>query len=212
MARMTARRTPVRLGLACALLAGVAGAAWAQGQQVYRYTDAQGRVVYSDRPPAGAAKDVQPKRLGANFIENDTMPLAARNASENFPVTLFTFACGEICQMAEGMLNRRGVPFTQVNVEDPKGAERLKALTGEMTAPVLLVGDKLVAKGYNEARWTSLLDEAGYPKSIPPRQQPLTAKPPPSTMPPGVVQALPAPPAKAATVQPPQPGGGYPKN
>ena len=212
MARMTVRPAPIRIGIACALLAALAGSAFAQGQQVYRYTDSQGRVVYSDRPPAGAAKDVQPKRLGANFIENDAMPLAARNASENFPVTLFTFACGEICQMAEGMLNRRGVPFTQVNVEDAKAAERLKALTGEMTAPVLLVGDKLVAKGFNEARWQSLLDEAGYPKSMPPRQQAVTpVKPPPSTVPPAVVQAMPAPSTKGVTA-PATPGSGYPKN
>ncbi len=191
-------RTPA---LVCAAVAAlVCAGAFAQGQQVYRYTDPDGRVVYSDRPPPGAAKNVQPKRLGANFIENDAIPLAARNAAENFPVTLFTFACGEICQMAEALLNRRGIPFTQVNVEEPKGAERLKALTGEMTAPVLQVGDKLVAKGYNEPRWHALLDEAGYPKSMPAKQRPVAPK------------AVEPPPKAEAEPVPPNVGGGYPKN
>ena len=35
-------------------------------------------------------------------------------------MTLYTFACGEVCDNAEALLNRRGVPFTSVNVEDPR--------------------------------------------------------------------------------------------
>ncbi|MDQ6618564.1 MAG: glutaredoxin family protein [Pseudomonadota bacterium] len=191
-----ARQTTVIVAI---LAATLAAGAFAQ-QQVYRYVDPDGRVVYSDRPPSGAAKDVQPKRLGANFIENDALPLAARQASENYPVTLYTFACGQICQTAEAMLNRRGIPFSQVNVEEAKGAERLKALTGEMTAPVLQVGDKLVAKGFNEGRWQALLDEAGYPRSMPPRTRSLAPKAP---------EPAPAPAAQAV---PATPAGGYPKN
>ena len=37
--------------------------------------------------------------------------------------------------------------------------------TGELQAPVLQIGDKQFAKGYSEARWTAMLDEAGYPKA-----------------------------------------------
>jgi glutaredoxin len=189
-----ARLSSVVLALAMATLAATALAQ----QQVYRYVDPEGRVVYSDRPPSGAAKDVQPKRLGANFIENDALPLAARQASENYPVTLYTFACGQICQTAEALLNRRGIPFKSINVEEAKGAEQLKALTGEMTAPVLQVGDKLVAKGYNEARWQALLDEAGYPKTLPPRTRPVAPKP--------------AEPPRAEPPPSPVSPNGYPKN
>lgn len=188
--------------LGCALVALSLAAAGHAQQQVYRYTDADGRVVYSDRPPGGTAKDVQPKRLGPNFIENDSMSLAARNAAASYPVTLYTFACGEICQSAEALLNRRGVPFSQVNVEDVQGAEKLKALTGEMTAPVLQVGDKLVAKGYNETRWHALLDEAGYPKTAAPRR----------TAPGKAPEPPPAPVKQAQPVPVPPPGGGYPAN
>jgi glutaredoxin len=93
-------------------------------------------------------------------------------------VTLYTFACGAVCESAEGLLNRRGVPYTTVNVEDAKGAEQLKKLTGEQQAPVLQLGDKLVAKGFNEARWQAMLDEAGYPKSAPRRVATKGAPPP----------------------------------
>ena len=76
-------------------------------------------------------------------------------------MTLYTFSCGEVCQTAEGMLNKRGVPFTTVNVEEPANAARLQALTGEMTAQVLQVGDKLVAKGSHENHATTRFEKRG---------------------------------------------------
>ena len=192
------RRIAHILGVAAAV---IAAGALAQAQQVYRYIDKDGKVVYSDRSPPTDSKDVQAKRLSPNFIENNTTPIALTQASEKFPVTLYTFACGAVCENAEGLLNRRGVPFTTVNVEDAKGAEELKKLTGEQQAPVLLVGDKLMAKGFNEARWTAMLDDAGYPKSAPRR---VAVKVP--------AEAAPAPtPAAPGAVPLPVPGGGYPK-
>ena len=192
-------------GIGCAVALAAAAGATAQEKQVYRYTDKDGNVVYTDRPPPSDSKDVQAKRLGPNYIETNELPLAARQAMDRYPVTLYTFACGELCQNAEGLLNRRGVPFSTVNVEDAKNAERLKALTGDTQAPVLQVGDKLYVKGYNEARWQAMLDDAGYPKTPATRRaQPL--RPP----------AAPAAPAAAPKDAPmgavtPTPGGGYPK-
>ncbi|MBK6600347.1 MAG: glutaredoxin family protein [Betaproteobacteria bacterium] len=188
-------------GVCGALALSMATGAAAQEKQVYRYTDKDGNVVYTDRVPPGDSKDVQAKRLGANYIETNELPLAAQQAMARYPVTLYTFACGELCLNAEGLLNRRGVPFSTVNVEEPKNAERLKALTGDNQAPVLQVGDKLHVKGFNEARWQAMLDEAGYPKAPPSRRaQPL--RPPPAPA---------APRADAPTTIAPTTGGGYPK-
>ncbi|HET9337615.1 MAG TPA: glutaredoxin family protein [Casimicrobiaceae bacterium] len=192
------RRRRVFACIAGSLALVVATATLAQGNQVYRYEDANGRVYYSDRPPPADAKKAQAKRVGANFVETDAAPLATQQAVERFPVTLYTFSCGEVCQTAEGLLNKRGVPFTTVNVEEPANAARLQALTGEMTAPVLQVGDKLVAKGYNEARWTAMLDEAGYPKAPPPRRTVPGARPPEP------------PRAETQSAAPAPKGGGYP--
>jgi glutaredoxin len=185
----------------CALALSIAAGASAQEKQVYRYTDKDGRVVYSDRVPPSDSKDVQAKRLGANYIETNELPLAARQAMERYPVTLYTFACGELCQNAEALLNRRGVPFASVNVEDPKNAERLKALTGDVQAPVLQVGDKQHVKGFNETRWQAMLDEAGYPKA-PPSRRPQSLRPPGPEGAPG---------ADAPSSAAPAPGAGYPK-
>ena len=196
MARIS-KRSAFLFGVAAAV---IAAGATAQAQQVFRYVDKDGRVVYSDRSPPTDSKEVQAKRLSPNYIENNDVPLALAQATERFPVTLYTFACGVVCQNAEGLLNRRGVPFTTVNVEDAKGAEQLQKLTGAQQAPVMQLGEKLVAKGFNEARWTAMLDEAGYPKSIARRA---AAKPPTET--------APSAPPSTATQAVATPGGGYPK-
>ena len=204
--RLLHRVLPIcrRIALLCAATtaaAVIAASATAQPQQVFRYVDKEGRIVYTDRAPPSDSKDVQAKRLSPNFIENNDVPVAVAQAMERFPVTLYTFACGLVCQNAEALLNRRGVPFSTVNVEEQKGAEMLLKLTGAQQAPVLQVGDKIIAKGFNEARWTAMLDDAGYPKS-PPRR--IAAKP--------TVEAAPPPTAPAEATQAlPVPGGGYPK-
>ena len=195
-------RVALLFGIAAAVTA--AGAA-AQAQQVFRYVDKDGKVVYSDRAPPADSKEVQSKRLSPNYIENNDLPLALTQAMDRFPVTLYTFACGTVCQNAEALLNRRGVPFTTVNVEDAKGAEQLQKLTGAQQAPVLQIGDKLIAKGFNEARWSAMLDEAGYPKTAPRRVATKTPTEAAPDTPPGA-----APPA-AATQAVAVPGGGYPK-
>ena len=120
MARIS-RRIALLFGVAAAVIA--AGAA-AQAQQVFRYVDKDGKVVYSDRSPPADSKDVQAKRLSPNFIENNDVPLALTQATERFPVTLYTFACGAVCQNAEAPAQpaRRSVHDRQRRGRQGRGA------------------------------------------------------------------------------------------
>jgi hypothetical protein len=184
-----------------ALLAlAVAMAATAQTQQVYRYVDPEGRVVYSDKPPPPNAREAQAKRVGQNMIETSELSYSEVMAQERFPVTLYTFGCGTVCDTASALLNKRGVPHTVVDVGQSAGADKLKRLTGGLDAPALQVGDQY-ATGYNEARWQNLLNDAGYPKTPPPRTAPVGRAPPPPA---------PEPSAATQTVSPPATGG-YPQ-
>lgn len=200
-------------------LAAMAGATHAQ--TMYRYQDANGRVVYSDQPPPPSAKNVQPKQLPENVIEIDQVPFATRDAAARFPVTLYTFDC-DVCKEAQALLAKRGVPFTTVIVTEAKGGAQLKALTGQQSAPVLQIGDKQVLQGYNEVRWEASLDDAGYPKSGPPARQPAARAAPPAPTPaatPASAGAAPAPSATpaappsadAAAPGTPAKGSGYPQ-
>ena len=184
------------------LLLGLSVTAAAQTLQVYRYIDTDGHVVYSDRPPPPTAKDAQAKRVGANSIETSALSFSTQQAQERYPVTLYSFACGVICDTAQGVLNKRGVPHTLVDVGQSDGADKLKKLTGGLDAPTLQVGDQY-AVGFNETRWQGMLTDAGYPKT-----------PPPRTVPVGRTPGPPAPEASTATQTAPPtvpPKGGYPQ-
>ena len=159
--------------LVLALVLGVAsGIASAQVQQVYRYVDVDGKVVYSDKPPPPNAKDAQAKRVTGNSIETSALSYATQQAQERYPVTLFSFSCGVVCDTAQGMLNKRGVPHTVVDVSSGDGADKLKKLSGSLDAPALQVGEQY-AVGFNETKWQGMLTDAGYPKTPPPRSTPV---------------------------------------
>jgi len=179
---------------AFALLLLISGLAAAQIQQVYRYIDLDGRVVYSDKPPPPTAKDAQAKRIGANSIETSDLSFAVAQAQERYPVTLYSFSCGVVCDTAQGVLNKRGVPHTMIDVSVGDGAERLKRLSGGLDAPTIQVGDQY-ATGFNEGKWQAMLTDAGYPKTPPPRSTPVGRPPVPIvTAPSTTSQTVAAPP------------------
>ena len=179
---------------AFALLLLISGLAAAQVQQVYRYIDLDGRVVYSDKPPPPTAKDAQAKRIGANSIETSDLSFAVAQAQERYPVTLYSFSCGVVCDTAQGVLNKRGVPHTMIDVSAGDGAERLKRLSGGLDAPTIQVGDQY-ATGFNEGKWQAMLTDAGYPKTPPPRSTPVGRPPVPIvTAPSTTSQTVAAPP------------------
>jgi len=85
-------------------------------------------------------------------------------AARNFPVTLYSYDCGELCNKAKGLLAGRQVPFNEENAQDPAIQEKLQNLIGpDLVIPVITVGPD-VMRGFDEAMWNKALDTAGYPK------------------------------------------------
>lgn len=142
--------------LLAALLFVYAGLAW--GQQ-YRWIDERGRVQYSDTPPPASAKNVQRKNLGGGAAQPP--------AAQAFPVTLYTSPNCEIpCRDARGLLDGRGIPFTEVSVFDEASLAGLKRAAGAERIPALLVGKQALV-GLSAQAWNAALDAAGYPSSAP---------------------------------------------
>jgi len=200
---MTSHIRPIARTMLALFLAGAAAFALAQTLQVYRYVDKDGHVVYSDKPPPADARDAQAKRIGRNTIETSTLSFASQLAEQRFPVTLYTFGCGLVCDSAAALLNKRGIPHTVIDVGQNDGAEKLKRLTGGLDAPALQVGDQYTT-GYNESRWQNMLTDAGYSQTPPPRTAPVARAPAPqaSATPAPAAQATPATPATPAAQAP----------
>jgi glutaredoxin 3 len=60
-----------------------------------------------------------------------------------------TNPCG-FCRQAKALLEARGIDYTEVNLsKDPVGRADLVALTGQMTFPQIVVGDRAIG-GFRE--------------------------------------------------------------
>ena len=65
-------------------------------------------------------------------------------------VTLYTTEPCGFCRQAKALLGARGVDYSEVNLaKDPEGRADLVALTGQMTFPQILVGERSIG-GFRE--------------------------------------------------------------
>ena len=165
---------PARYRLAALLAAVLVLPALAFAQaNVYRWVDKDGKVHYSDTPPAEPAKSLTQKRVGGGYEQSSQLPYATQIAMQKSPVTLFTGAdCGEPCRLGRDLLAKRGIPFSERDAQgNADDAEALKKLVGAIEVPVLTVGSSRV-KGFEDGAWHSALDGAGYPRTALPGQLP----------------------------------------
>ncbi len=164
----------------------------------YRWVDADGKVNYSDQPPPANIKEVEKIKATGGKPGDTPLPYALQQAVTNFPVTLFISECGDACTHARELLAKRGIPYTEMDATDPSAQDELRKLTGGiLEVPVLKVG-RDTTRGFEEAKWNTSLDAAGYPQTavIPPR--PPTKPPKPAAAAPAAAQpAPPSPPAEA---------------
>ncbi|BAU46716.1 glutaredoxin [Sulfurifustis variabilis] len=145
------------------LLAALGAASAAHGQKLYKWVDKEGRVSYHDQPPPTDDYRVEEKQLGGRArvaVDNEAMAAAA----EKSPVVLYAAPrCGS-CDTARTYLQKRGIPFTEKNVEgDRKLQEELIKQAGGLAVPTITVGSK-VMRGYLESLLEGELDQAGYPR------------------------------------------------
>jgi len=65
-------------------------------------------------------------------------------------VTLYTTEPCGFCNQAKGLLQARGVEYTEVNLaRDPEGRAALVDLTGQMTFPQIVIGERSIG-GFRE--------------------------------------------------------------
>ena len=112
----------------------------------------------ADPPAVGRIEVKHPVRLAvADGSEHDCFGLERPGhtytlrgmADENGVVLYTTEPCG-FCRQAKALLEARGVFYTEVNLaKDPVGRADLVALTGQMTFPQIVVGERSIG-GFRE--------------------------------------------------------------
>jgi glutaredoxin len=204
-------RTLARLCAAAALAATLCGAA-AQ-TPLYRVTNADGTVTFTDRPPAAAGARVD--AVGRSAASSaPALPPPLREAVTRFPVVLYTVPNCAPCDDARVLLRTRGIPYQErlANPESDRDAW-LRAI-GSLDAPGLKVGSQ-VLRGFVVDEWQSTLDLAGYPReSRLPAGYPTAAVTPlnprrAAEAPPAATPETPAPTAALPPAEAPPAAGGF---
>ena len=131
----------------------------AHAAKLYKWVDKDGNVSYQDHPPPPNAGRVEEKNLATR-----SPPEIKDGVAEKFPVVLYSIPRCQSCDLARAYLEKRKVPFVEKNVQgNPALQAEMKQKIGELMAPAILVGDKVI-KNYVESWLESELDQAGYPK------------------------------------------------
>jgi len=137
----------------------------AGAQQVFRIVGPDGKVTFSDRPPAdpGTKATPAPTMQMPAGSGNAALPFELRNVANRYPVTLYTGNECAPCGTARNYLTSRGIPFTERTVSSEEDIEALKRLAGAARLPLLTIGGQQL-KGFSDAEWSQYLDAAGYPR------------------------------------------------
>lgn len=157
------------LRLCAVLLAAVSSLALAD--TLYRWTDKDGGIHYTDLPPQFEVKRLEVRQMGTgNYVETSQPSYALSKAQKNFPVTLYAAPdCSAECKTAREFLGKRNIAFSEVSVNSEAAVTQYKGVFAGSTdifLPALTVGSQKT-KGFEQAAWTRMLDEAGYPKAAP---------------------------------------------
>ena len=151
----------IKLIAVCALFFGATAAS--NAQPVYRIVGPDGKVMFSDKPPAEIkAKVTSAASASGGGVASSSLPFELRQVAQKYPVTLYTGEnCGP-CQSARAMLITRGVPFAEKTVTTAEDSQALLRLSGENSLPFATIGGQQL-KGFSDAEWTQFLNAAGYP-------------------------------------------------
>lgn len=132
------------------------------GADVYKWTDAQGRIHYSDSaPPEVKTQQVKVKISsisGPAVVSTLSNPTATKTKQS---VRIFTAAWCGYCKKAKAFLNAKGVAYDEVDVEtSDRGRSEFSRLGGR-GVPVILVGSQRM-DGFEAGALTAMLEQAGW--------------------------------------------------
>lgn len=139
---------------------------------VYRTVDADGKVVYSDKPPAngkvqktltltnGPTTPVPESVLKyqADLEKSMKQRLANAAAPASGTALLFTTKTCGYCVHAKAYLAEKRIPYQEHDIETPQGMQMFASVGGGRGVPVLVQNDKRVA-GFSKTNYDAFFGQ-----------------------------------------------------
>ena len=126
--------------------------------KVYKWTDAEGKVHFSDHPvDAVSAEEIKIRTFSSPAeVAQDENGFGAREVK-----ILTTTWCG-VCKRAKAYLAAKAIYFSEYDVETSEiGKQEYKRLAGK-GVPIILVGKQRM-DGFSSSKLDEMLKNVGYP-------------------------------------------------
>ncbi|MEN9728085.1 MAG: hypothetical protein RL434_2451 [Pseudomonadota bacterium] len=121
--------------------------------------DADGTLSYRDACPPGSER-IGSRRLGSATSRQQPSP---EEVAKAHPVTLYVVTECDTCDLVRLLLQKRGIPFAERDVErDPSLQRELLELSGATKVPTVLIGQEAMP-GFDRVLLQQRLSEVGYP-------------------------------------------------
>lgn len=164
----TFRNTPLALLFVLFLIPAVAS-----GQTLYKSVGPDGRISYSDTPPAGAKvqKTMSYSPLSASpvpeSVRRDRQELEAslqrrslETATGSEGIRLFTATWCGYCTKAKAYLGQRGIAYQEYDIDTPAGKQAFAQAGTGAGIPLLLWKEKR-QQGFSKAGYDALFENLG---------------------------------------------------
>jgi glutaredoxin len=137
-----------------------AAAGLAQAGAIYKQVAPDGRITYTDRPPPGAKVEVAAEAPnpppGAAPAAVPPAPqrgtIKPVNSSASGGVVLYVTSWCPYCRKAQDYLSRKGIRYSSVDIETPRGRDAYRAAGGGGGVPLMVSGARRV-QGYSEGSY-----------------------------------------------------------
>jgi glutaredoxin len=130
--------------------------------EVYKWTDEQGRIHYSDSAPPEAK--TQQVKVKINSISGPAVVTTLRGApaaKAKDRVRIYTTSWCGYCKRAKAHLAAKGVPYDEIDVETSESGRTEFSKLGGRGVPVILVGNQRM-NGFDAAALDTMLAQAGW--------------------------------------------------
>ncbi len=135
------------------LLCGILFVTFPVNSEIYKWTDAHGKVHFTDNPPHNK-KAVEVDLQINTYTAVEVTPLVERLGRSDKVVMYSTSKCG-YCKKAKRYFKSKGIAYVSYDVNKSRTGKRdFKRLRGT-GVPIIIVGDKRM-NGFSESRFDRL--------------------------------------------------------
>ena len=105
---------------------------------IYKWTDKQGNVHFSDRKP----KDYEPESLNLKINSYSTVSYEFATVNHSKGVVMYSTSWCGYCKKARAYFDQHNITYTDYNIEKNAVAKQEYQAMGATGVPVIIVGNK----------------------------------------------------------------------